>query len=157
MNLFILTLLLNTTYPKTINNCEISNNIVNSIIGVETNNRSIIGDNHLINDYSVGVGQIRLSTAKWMIDSKIIKGYELELIKDLLKYDNDLTQWLLIEEINKIFIINYLQYICRLKKGDFKQTIIAYNTGPNAKQSVISNAGKRYFNKFLKIYNKISK
>lgn len=148
-----------SAHPKKIEQCEISCDMVKAIIMQETRNRNLIGDTHLKNDYSVGYAQVRISTARWMLRYKVhTKGLVGNALRYLVfKKKLKLSKLLRIKFINVYFARNYLEFICNRKKGNFRSTIIAYNTGPSASRDVIRRHGNRYFQEYMVHYKKIIK
>lgn len=155
MKYLILIMMLPTVtkgYPNKIVKCEIGDNIVNAIIMQETRNRNLIGDTHLKNDYSVGYAQVRVSTAKWLLKTKMKLTWNKVLISTLLNLGVRMDHLLSVKWINVHMARSYLQYICVKHRRNFKKTIMSYNVGPWAKASMFNTHGKKYFNEFLRFY-----
>jgi len=117
--------------------------IVNAICAHESNGiPTAIGDRFSKNNYSVGLCQIRLKTAKAIV-SKLPKNNILRI-----KYGkgnlNDIKKMLLNPIYNKYIANVIVSKLYRYHKN-WKQTIISYNTGRWARKKIRETKGVIYF------------
>lgn len=100
-----------------------------SVIKVEsnfkTNAQSYVG--------AYGLMQILPSTAEWL-NQKYNLNYYYKYYEDNIKLG-----------------ILYLEYLFE-KTNDIENTLVFYNTGPNASDEVKMDSGNRYLKKFKKVY-----
>jgi len=120
------------------------------------NNPNAIGDKNYQN-YSVGLGQIRLETGKWLIRNIIPNNKIKIMLKEELKRIG-IKKMLLNKEINRYLGRHYLLWLYQIHNKNWKKAIISYNTGHRASKKIRNSSGLKYYKKvklFMKIMKKI--
>jgi len=126
--------------------------VVDAIIKVESGGlSSAIGDSFSKDNYSVGLGQIRLKTGEWVIFNKRIvqSKYQRFFLQAYYNFFG-IEKLLLNPNINKFLVKKYILWLRKQHKGNWKNAIISYNTGLNAKKQVRLKWGIIYYNKVSK-------
>jgi hypothetical protein len=110
----------------------------------ETRNRpELIGDKKFIDNYSVGLCQIRIKTALDIIN-KLVKNKVIKLWI-LHKIETHSVHYILLNPIiNRYLCVLYIKRLIKRHGGNIKEAIISYNTGFNAKRSIRNGSGKKY-------------
>ena len=110
-----------------------------AIVYIESDfKRGLIEKEINVNDYSIGLTQMRRDTARWIGKYKNLTDAEIE-------------RRLLIPSINMRLGIKYFCWQINRYDGNFKRAVSAYNAGTYTK------ANAYYYKRWLKAYNKYNK
>jgi len=126
------------------------NEILDAQAFVESTNKAdAIGDTFSKHNYSVGLHQIRINTAIWVVEKVMKPGLHKTILKKYFRYFG-VVRCLKNPDINRYIAKTYILYLQRRHNGSLKQAIISYNTGFNARKTVRVTKGIAYYKKILK-------